>query len=99
MGRPGTPALGTTAEGMALIEPGEEIALEGPDSSPLRRQGQALHSSVCWDNETQQASAGIEEVQICCNENLFTFKDSTAVEQYAQRPCAVSSPGQFPSCD
>lgn len=64
------------AEGMALVEPGEEIALEGPSSNPLRRWSQALHSRV-WDNETQQASAATGEVQICYPENLFTLEDST----------------------
>ena len=84
---------------MGLVEPGEEIALGGPDSSPLRRWSQALHSSVWWEDERQQASVGIGEVQTGCKENLFTFKGSAAVEQGAQRSCSVSSPGDFPRCD
>jgi len=80
---------------MGLVEPGEEIALGGPDSSPLRRWNQALHSSAWWEDERQQASAGTGEVQTGYKGNLFTFKDSTAAEQVAQRGCAASSPGRF----
>lgn len=96
MGRPGTPALGGRAEEMALVEPGEEMALEGLDSSPPRRWAQALHNRVWWDNETQQAPAATGEVHICSAENLFTFQAGTAVEQSVRGACAVSSPGQLP---